>query len=369
MEVGPGHIELAGIVKTFDGFVYAVDGVNLKIPNGAYCCLLGPSGCGKTTILRMIAGHDDPTKGEILIGGENVVGLPPVARRTAMMFQSYALFPHLTVRDNIAFALQVRGMSKAERRKAADAMMEKVRLTEFAGRLPAQLSGGQQQRVALARAAITEPRVLLLDEPLSALDEFLRIQMRQELRHMQRELGITFVHVTHTQLEAIALADLVVVMEKGKIRQAGPARDVYDSPKDRYVAEFLGGQNVLSGRIQSVNGQQAVMAAAAGGGIRVPLAPGVNLSTGDVIALAVRRDDIDLARPGDKRPVGDGTVEMASRVRAIEYQGYFVKVMLDAGSSDDFIVYVPVRKFFASPFGIGDLVLATWPMDVARVLR
>ena len=369
MEVGPGHIELAGVVKTFDGFVNAVDGVNLKIPNGAYCCLLGPSGCGKTTILRMIAGHDDPTAGEILIGGENVVGMPPVARRTAMMFQSYALFPHLTVRNNIAFALQVRGISKAERRKAADAMMEKVRLTEFADRLPAQLSGGQQQRVALARAAITEPRVLLLDEPLSALDEFLRIQMRQELRHMQRELGITFVHVTHTQLEAIALADLVVVMEKGKIRQAGPARDVYDSPKDRYVAEFLGGQNVLSGQIQSVNGQHAVMAAAAGGGIRVPLTPGVNLATGDAIALAVRRDDIDLVRPSDKPPTGEGTVEMASRVRAIEYQGYFVKVMLDAGSSEDFVVYVAERKFFSNPFGIGDTVLATWPMNVARVLR
>ena len=260
MELGPATSNLRASCKTFDGFVNAVDGVNLKIPDGAYCCLLGPSGCGKTTILRMIAGHEDPTAGEILIGGENVVGLPPVARRTAMMFQSYALFPHLTVRDNIAFALQVRGMSKAERHKAADAMMEKVRLTEFADRLPAQLSGGQQQRVALARAAITEPRVLLLDEPLSALDEFLRIQMRQELRQMQRELGITFVHVTHTQLEAIALADLVVVMEKGKIRQAGAARDVYDSPKDRYVAEFLGGQNVLSGRIQSVNGKHAVMA-------------------------------------------------------------------------------------------------------------
>src|SRR6476469_4248225 len=174
MPVENGSIELAGIVKSYDGISRVVDGVNLKIGDGSYCCFLGPSGCGKTTILRMIAGHDDPTDGEILIGGENVVGLPPVARRTAMMFQSYALFPHLNVRDNIAFALQVRGISRAERRKAADAMMEKVRLTEFADRLPAQLSGGQQQRVALARAAITEPRVLLLDEPLSALDEQLR---------------------------------------------------------------------------------------------------------------------------------------------------------------------------------------------------
>src|ERR1700735_1179085 len=260
MAVLRGDIELAGLTKSYDGVTTVVQGINLRIPDGAYCCFLGPSGCGKTTILRMIAGHEDPTDGEIVIGGENVVGLPPVARGTAMMFQSYALFPHLSVRDNIAFALRIRGLSKADRYRQTDAMIEKVRLTELAGRLPAQLSGGQQQRVALARAAITAPRVLLLDEPLSALDEHLRIQMRQELRYMQRELGITFVHVTHTQLEAIALADLVVVMEKGKIRQAGPARDVYDSPNDRYVAEFLGGQNVLSGRIQSVNGQDAVIA-------------------------------------------------------------------------------------------------------------
>src|SRR6202050_4259967 len=161
MAVLRGDIELAGLSKSYDGVTTVVQGINLQIPDGAYCCLLGPSGCGKTTILRMIAGHDDPTSGEILIGGENVVGLPPVARRTAMMFQSYALFPHLSVRDNIAFALQVRGMSKADRRKAANAMMEKVRLTEFADRLPAQLSGGQQQRVALARAGINEARGLL----------------------------------------------------------------------------------------------------------------------------------------------------------------------------------------------------------------
>lgn len=367
MEMGPGHIELAGVVKTFDGFVNAVDGVNLKIPNGAYCCLLGPSGCGKTTILRMIAGHDDPTGGEILIGGENVVGLPPVARRTAMMFQSYALFPHLTVRDNIAFALQVRGMSKVERHRAADAMMEKVRLTEFADRLPAQLSGGQQQRVALARAAITEPRVLLLDEPLSALDEFLRVQMRQELRQMQRELGITFVHVTHTQLEAIALADIVVVMEKGKIRQTGAAREVYASPKDRYVAEFIGGQNVVTGRVQTVNGKHAVAAALTGADIQVPLGPGSHLAAGDPIAIAVRRDDIDLLRPAAATATAD-TVSVSCRVTAIEYQGYFVKVMLDAGIAADFIAYVSERKFFGDPFRVGDVAFATWPVDHARIL-
>src|ERR1700712_5443612 len=260
MAVENGSIELAGIVKSYDGNTRVVDGVNLKIPDRAYCCFLGRSGGGKTTILRIIAGHEDPTDGEILIGGENVVGLPPVERGTAMMFQSYALFPHLSVRDNIAFALRVRGLSKADRYRQTDAMIEKVRLTELANRLPANLSGGQQQRVALARAAITEPRVLPLDEPLSALDEQLRVQMRTELRRMQRDLGITFVHVTHSQLEAIALADLVVVMEKGQIKQAGPAREVYAQPKDRYVAHFLGAQNVLSAKVESINGVNMIVA-------------------------------------------------------------------------------------------------------------
>src|ERR1700736_2402075 len=285
MRAGQGDIELAGLCKSFDGVTNVVDGVNLKIPDGAYCCFLGPSGCGKTTILRMIAGHEDPTAGEIVIGGENVVGLAPVERRTAMMFQSYALFPHLSVRDNIAFALRVRGQSKAERYKAVDQMMEKVRLTELADRLPANLSGGQQQRVALARAAITEPRVLLLDEPLSALDEQLRVHMRQELRRMQRELGITFVHVTHTQLEAIALADVVVVMEKGKIKQAGAARDVYDQPRDRYVAEFLGGQNVLSGRITRIEGDSAMISQPNRSGTEVKLGPDARVAVGDKIDL------------------------------------------------------------------------------------
>src|SRR3954466_12498614 len=298
MKIERGDIELAGICKSYDGIVNAVDGVNLKIPDGAYCCFIGPSGCGKTTILRMIAGHEDPTAGEIVIGGHNVVGLPPLRRRTAMMFQSYALFPHLTVRENIAFSLQVRGMSKAERLRAADAMIEKVRLTQFADRLPAQLFGGPPQRVALARAAITEPRVLLLDEPLSALDEQLRVQMRQELRRMQRELGITFVHVTHTQLEAIALADIVVVMEKGKIKQAGPARDVYAYPHDRYVAEFLGGQNVLSGKVEKVGEGHVVLSQPNRSGIQIGLCADTRVAIGDRIDIAVRRDDVVLVRSG-----------------------------------------------------------------------
>src|SRR4249920_3131087 len=245
-----GTIELAAVTKRF-GDTVAVKNIDLKIPGGTYCCLLGPSGCGKTTILRMIAGHESPTDGAVLIDGENVVGLPPVRRGTAMMFQSYALFPHLSCMDNVAFNLKVRGVGKAERRDRALEMLDRVRMKTFADRLPAQLSGGQQQRIALARALITNPRVLLLDEPLSALDEFLRLQMRGELRNIQAEFGITFIHVTHTQMEAIALADMVVVMDQGQIEQAASARDVYDRPRTGYVAHFMGGQNVLAGTITS----------------------------------------------------------------------------------------------------------------------
>jgi len=365
MAVAKGDIELAGVYKRF-GDMLAVDGVNLKIPDGAYCCFLGPSGCGKTTILRMIAGHDDPTGGEILIGGDNVIGLPPVERRTAMMFQSYALFPHLTVRDNGACALRVRGLAKAERYKATDAMLEKVRLTELANRLPGQLSGGQQQRVALARAAITEPRVLLLDEPLSALDEQLRIQMRTELRRMQRELGITFIHVTHTQLEAIALADLVVVMEKGKIKQAGAAREVYAEPRDRYVADFLGGQNVLQGKVQTVNGASLIVSSLQAKDIKVPIGAHSRVADGDQIDIAVRRDDIRL-RPASVA-VDPEWNALSSRIRAIEYQGFFVKVMLDTNGEQEFVAYVPERQFFEDAFDVGDVVLATWSPECSRLL-
>ena len=364
--VQKGDIELAGICKSYSG-VSAVEGINLKIPDGAYCCFLGPSGCGKTTILRMIAGHEDPTEGEIVIGGENVVGLAPSERRTAMMFQSYALFPHLTVRDNIAFPLRVRRVAGAERYRTVDAMIEKVRLAELANRLPGQLSGGQQQRVALARAAITEPRVLLLDEPLSALDAQLRVQMRQELRRMQRDLGITFVHVTHTQLEAIALADLVVVMEKGKIKQAGSAREVYAQPRDRYVAEFLGGQNVLHGKVEHVNGAHVIVSSDEIHGIEIPLSGQIGIRSGDRVDIAVRRDDIQLRRP-DSNSLETSMTKISARVNAVEYQGYFVKVMLDIAEKNEFIAYVPEREFFRDPLIVGDVVLATWTKEVARLL-
>lgn len=225
--------------------VTAVANVTFKLSANQYCCLLGPSGCGKTSTLRAIAGHETVSEGDVIVDGQNVTDFPPARRPTSMMFQDYALFPHLTVLDNVGFALKIGGMSKTERHEVALGYLKKVQLDGFSNRLPAELSGGQQQRVALARALVTSPKALLLDEPLSALDPFLRIDMRAELKAMQQSLGIPFVHVTHSQEEAMALSDVVIVMDGGQIQQVGSPREIYDTPANRFVAEFIGGHNVI----------------------------------------------------------------------------------------------------------------------------
>jgi putative spermidine/putrescine transport system ATP-binding protein len=369
---GRGSIELAGLYKKYADGTVAVNGINLKVADGAYCCLLGPSGCGKTTILRMIAGHETPTDGEILVGGENVVGLEPRQRGTAMMFQSYALFPHLNVRDNIAFPMRAQRVGKAESYRAADAVIEQVQLTALANRLPSQLSGGQQQRVALARAIVVKPRVLLLDEPLSALDEFLRLQMRAELRDMQRRLGITFIHVTHTQLEAVAVADQVVVMEQGRIEQSSSARGIYVDPTSPYVARFMGGQNVLYGTVETIAGDIATLSGLAGERFALRVIDG-RLLVGSQVYFAVRRDQVRLMRPG---AAGTPSINMLrARIAATEFQGIYVKVTLSleqpAGhmnGAEEFVSYAPESEFFREDLKIGDAVIACWQIDDVRLL-
>ena len=358
-----GRIDLVHLTKRF-GPTLAVDDVSLAIPHGAYCCLLGPSGCGKTTILRMIAGHETPTSGDVKIGGESVVGLPPVRRGTAMMFQSYALFPHLTVRDNVAFNLKMRGVGKAERYAQADRMLALVHMQAFADRVPAQLSGGQQQRVALARALITNPRVLLLDEPLSALDEFLRLQMRGELKRLQDRLGITFIHVTHTQPEAIALADLVVVMNQGIIEQAASAHEVYARPRSPYVARFMGGQNVLSGTLRATESESALIDGPQGERFRLPLS-GAEPASGGVVHFSVRRDLVH------RRPAAQELPENAvrGRVEGVEYQGTYVKITLAGASEGEFIVNEPEAAFFAAPVALGGDVVAHWSPEHVHLLQ
>ncbi len=319
---GRYDVELVAVTKRY-GATVAVDNIDLRIPEKSYCCLLGPSGCGKTTTLRMIAGHETVSDGDILITDQNVTNLPPAKRGTAMMFQSYALFPHLNCVDNVAFGLKMRGVAKATRHAQAREFLELTQMSAFADRLPAQLSGGQQQRVALARALITKPKVLLLDEPLSALDPFLRGRMREELKRLQNELGITFIHVTHSQEEAMALADLVVVMDGGRIQQADEPRQVFDLPKTAFVARFLGGHNL------------------------VPRNGGSE--------LAVRTDRCRLFAI-------DETVEpsLPGAVTAIEYQGTRVQVTLDTDLGVRVVSHLPDEIFYGRPFHIGERARLGW---------
>ncbi len=358
-----GEIDLINVTKRF-GEVTAIEDVSLKIPAGTYCCLLGPSGCGKTTILRMIAGHETPSEGDVRIDGRSVVGLPPVQRGTAMMFQSYALFPHLTCLDNVAFNLKMHGVGKVERRQRALAMLARVHMDQFADRVPAELSGGQQQRIALARSLITNPQVLLLDEPLSALDEFLRLQMRGNLRRMQKELGITFIHVTHTQMEAIAVADVVVVMDHGHIDQAAPAREVFVLPRSTYVARFMGGQNVLAGKVEAVSGGMATLTSNGGSRFEVPVKE-MTATLGEPFFFAVRRDRVEL-----RRATGEeiGTNAVRGTVTMMEYQGTWVKVTLARDGAENFVGNIPDEVFFADPVDEGETVLARWTADAMHPL-
>jgi putative spermidine/putrescine transport system ATP-binding protein len=324
-------LELVQVTKLF-GHVTAVDAINLKIPAGSYCCLLGPSGCGKTSTLRMIAGHESVTSGDIIVGAKNVTDLPPAERSTAMMFQSYALFPHLSVIDNVAFALKMRGVAKAERHAEARKLLELVDMQDYAARLPAQLSGGQQQRVALARALITSPQILLLDEPLSALDPFLRLRMRSELKRLQRELGITFIHVTHGQDEAMALAEIVVLMNGGRIEQQGSPRDIFNHPRTEFAAKFIGGHNVIAVRGET---------------------------------FAVRNDRLTLRRP-DEAVEGPS---IAGIVDEVEYQGTYVMVTLAAEDGTEMSAQLSESQFDAANFSVGERVVATWNPALASPLK
>ena len=321
-------VELIALTKRYAQGSIAVDSINLKIASGSYCCLLGPSGCGKSTTLRMIAGHESVSSGDILLDNRNITDLPASGRGTAMMFQSFALFPHLTALDNVAFSLKMKGIGKTERQAKAQDLLERVAMGHLAQRKPGELSGGQQQRVALARALITQPRVLLLDEPLSALDPFLRIQMRAELRRWQKELGLTFIHVTHSQEEAMALADTMVVMNQGRIEQVGSPHEVYNQPSTEFIARFMGGHNVL------------------------------DTSTGKI---AVRNDHMQIA-PASAAPAAS-TPSVGATITDVEYQGTYVLLGLqaqNAGSTTGVSVMLPEATYAQQPYATGDAVQLSW---------
>lgn len=319
-------LEFVSLTKRY-GDTVAVDAIGYHFGAGTYACLLGPSGCGKSSTLRMVAGHESVSSGSVLLGGRDISYLPPAKRGTAMMFQNYALFPHLNVTDNVAFSLKMRGVDAAERKKRALEMLDLVDMTAFADRIPSQLSGGQQQRVALARALITEPQVLLLDEPLSALDPFLRVRMRAELKRLQRELGITFIHVTHGQDEALALADEIVVMNDAKIEQAGKTRDVFDAPKTAFVARFLGSHNVIA------------------------------MPEGKI---AVRSDELSLSAPEGAKLQG--------RITNIEYQGTHVALTAAIAGDQEITALLSDKDFFGAPKDLGEAVGLDWNPQASHAL-
>jgi len=321
------ELELVSVTKAYGGII-AVDSIDHKFVSGTYSCLLGPSGCGKSSTLRMIAGHEIVTAGEITLGGTNITSLPPASRGTAMMFQNYALFPHLTVVENVAFSQKMQGVGKSVRRSRAMELLELVHMEEYADRIPDQLSGGQQQRVALARSLITEPSILLLDEPLSALDPFLRIKMRLELKKLQRQLGISFIHVTHSQDEALALADEIIVMNDAVIEQAGPPKEVFNEPRSEFVAKFIGGHNVVHT---------------------------------DQGKIAVRIDRVDVKKRRTKKTV-------SATVRDVEFLGSTINIALNSDKKDELVVAIPDSVFFNQPVEIGDTVFLEWKTEDAHLL-
>ncbi|GAW37310.1 spermidine/putrescine import ATP-binding protein PotA [Roseovarius sp. A-2] len=311
----PG-VTFEGIEKTFGTF-QAVKPLSLEIRQGELFSLLGPSGCGKTTTLRMIAGFEQPSAGRIRIGADDVTGDPAHRRNFGMVFQNLALFPHLTVNQNVAFGLEMRRVAKTERKKRVSHALDLVSLGHLGDRYPAELSGGQQQRVALARAIIFEPEVLLLDEPLSALDKMLRDQMQIEIRELQQRLGITTVFVTHDQEEALTMSDRVAVMQDGKLLQVGSPRDIYDRPQTEFVATFLGAANLLEGKVLGVQGRD-VEVQIGDQHTRATLPEGQNLKAGDKVKLSLRPERIRLDEGGP----------LQATVRSVVFQGATCRIDL-----------------------------------------
>ncbi|MGD8429588.1 MAG: ABC transporter ATP-binding protein [Ectothiorhodospiraceae bacterium] len=324
-------VELQGVVKRFGEFT-ALRKANLNVPEGSFVTFLGPSGCGKTTTLRMIAGLLDPSEGDILVKGRRVNDVPIHKRNLGLVFQNYALFPHKSIFDNVAFGLKYRNVPRDEVTRRVREALELVRLPHVEDRLPIQLSGGQQQRIALARAIVIEPDVLLLDEPLSALDANLREEMRVELKRIQRELGISTVFVTHDQSEALAMSDKVVVMNHGSIEQEGSPEEVYNEPATEFVADFLGHSNILQGRIAGANGQ-FLRVRLDDGGAEILAHPreGQSLSEGDPVRLVLRAERLLLA---DRHEPGEGHTVLDGRVGTVDYQGQLARYFLDVGGID-----------------------------------
>jgi spermidine/putrescine ABC transporter ATP-binding subunit len=353
-------VRFVGVEKAF-GNAVALHPLDLTIERGTFFSLLGPSGCGKTTTLRLVAGFEQPTRGQIYIHGQDVTGLPAHKRNFGMVFQSFALFPHMTVAENIGFGLRMRRADRASINGKVARALEMVALGGFGERYPNQLSGGQQQRVALARAIVFEPDVLLLDESLSALDKLLREQMQVELRHLQRRLGTTTIFVTHDQEEALTLSDKVAVMKDGRVLQVGAPRDIYEKPANPFVASFLGASNILSVTVRGRDGYHAVVDVC-GAALKVTIPEGFAVSAGNTIQVSLRPEKIRVA--------SDGPV--SATVREIVYRGAQTHLYMEMNSGET--NGTPLAAHFAnasvtpSAMKPGDVIRLAWDDDSMVVL-
>jgi spermidine/putrescine transport system ATP-binding protein len=346
------------VQKSFDDFV-AVKEMNFTIGKGEFVAIMGPSGCGKTTTLRMLAGLEAPTTGEIRLDGRVMNDVKPHERDTPMVWQSLALFPFLTARENVEFGLKMRGVGKADRKARALEWLDKLGIAEFANRNVATLSGGQKQRVALARSLVMKPQILLLDEPLSALDAHLVIRMQAVLTQLQRELGITFVYVTHSQSEAFAMADRVVIMSKGEIAQIGTPKDIYRAPATRFVAEFVGRNNILSGRVEEASDTHAKIATPSG--IFVVEA---GLTNGQEASFVISADLVHFSL---EKPEAENAV--LCTLISEEFVGSMVTMFLESADGLEFKVQMQERELSKFDLKGGDQVWLSWDAASAHVLE
>ncbi|MFJ3483296.1 ABC transporter ATP-binding protein [Pseudomonas sp. NPDC090202] len=350
------------VVKHFGSYV-AVERMNLDIHKGEFVAIMGSSGCGKTTTLRMLAGLDKPSEGEIRLNGERINDLYSWQRETPLVWQNLALFPFLNVQENVEFGLRMRGMAKAARRKKALEWLERLGLQEFASRDISLLSGGQRQRVALARSLVTEPPMLLLDEPLSALDAHLSVRMQGVLSGLQKDLGITFVYVTHSQSEAFAMADRVVIMSKGRVEQVGTPRDIFLEPQNRFVAEFVGGKNILSGTVSGHDANGLVQLTTASGEFLARRADARPVTFGDQVTVCISAEHIDLTLQPTRQN------HVACRVVGEEFNGSMVNLYLESGDGLELQVQKPYEEYSRLGLLDGQMIFAEWDAARALVLR
>lgn len=353
--------ELQNVTKRF-GEVSAVDAVSLSVLKGEFLTLLGPSGCGKTTLLRMLAGFEAPDAGRVLLGGRDVTEVPPYRRDVTTVFQHYALFPHMNVFENIAFGLERRRLSREQIEPRVARVLEMVRMSKLERRQPGELSGGQQQRVALARALVLEPRVLLLDEPLAALDLKLRKEMQLELKELQRRLGISFIYVTHDQEEALTMSDRIAVMNAGHIEQLGRAEEIYERPSTEFVAGFIGMSNILEGRVESIEEERVLIDV---GGSRVCVNVGANavaLKPGQHVRLLIRPEKIRISSEASNQG-------LAARIEAAVYLGESTqwRLSLDCGQTIT-VLGQNTQPFDSARSRIGEKVFVSWAPESAVIL-